>query len=112
MAQKKNDASVINHLYAENGFSERYMKQHQLIIKKLIEEYRSRMVDKFQSPPSRARGYLYFSRYDEGKDYPSYFRTKDTAGSSEVLLLDFQKLSEGYMYFSPSFVTLITTMHY
>ncbi|MCB0820173.1 MAG: prolyl oligopeptidase family serine peptidase, partial [Bacteroidetes bacterium] len=104
--REKNDASVINHLYAENGFSERYMKQHQLLIKKLIEEYRSRMVDKFQSPPSRARGYLYFSRYDEGKDYPSYFRTKDTAGSSEVLLLDFQKLSEGYMYFSPSLLSV------
>ena len=104
--RNKSDASVINHLYAENGFSERYMKQHQLLIKKLIEEYRSRLVDKFESPPSRSKGYLYYSRYEAGKDYPAYFRKIDSANAQEVLMLDFQKLSEGYMYFSPSLISV------
>lgn len=98
--RQKTNPEVINHLYAENGYADAYMKPSSILMKKIYEEMRSRMKDAFESLPSRSKKLLYFTRYKKGDDYPSYYRKADSTNAEEILLLDMQALSKNYMYFS------------
>ena len=98
--RQKNSPEVINHLYAENGYADRYMKQHSLLIKKIYEEVKGKIVEDIQSEPSRSKKHLYYTRYEKGKDYPKYFRKADTINSPEILLLDIDSLAKNFANFN------------
>ncbi|MEX1188064.1 MAG: DUF5686 family protein [Bacteroidia bacterium] len=104
--REKAEPGVINHLYAENGYAERYMKQHNLLIKKIYEEVKGRMVEDDESQPSRSKKYLYYTRYEKGKDYPSYFRKADTLNAPEVQLLNIDSLAKNYMNFNLAAISI------
>ncbi len=48
----------------------------------------------------RLRGYLYFTRTEEGKQYPLHYRKRDTEGADEELLLDLNALAAGHSFLS------------
>lgn len=98
--REKSSPEVINHLYAENGYADLYMKDHSLLIKKIYEELKDKIVEDIQSQPSRDKGYLYYTRYEKGKNYPSYFRKRDTIDAKEVLLLNIDSLAKTFMNFN------------
>src|SRR5260370_665988 len=50
------------------------------------------------SVPYRLRGYLYFTRTEEGKQYAIHWRRREAAGSAEELLLDLNALAEGHSF--------------
>src|SRR5215472_5592990 len=50
------------------------------------------------SVPYRLRGYLYFTKTVEGKQYPYYFRKRDDESSGEELLLDLNELAAGHSF--------------
>src|SRR5438046_5081176 len=50
------------------------------------------------SVPYRLRGYLYFTRTEEGKQYAFYCRRRDTEDAPEELLLDLNRLVEGHSF--------------
>lgn len=104
--RSKTSSEVINHLYAENGYADKYMRSSSILMKKIYEEVRGRMIDDVQSLPSRSKKQLYYTRYEKGKDYPKYFRRSDSLNSQEVLLLDLDSLSKQYMYFSVSALSI------
>lgn len=98
----KKSPEVINHLYAENAYADRMMKQHELLQKKIFEELRGLRNEKSTSAPSRIDGYLYYSRLEADQNYPQYYRKKDTLGSQEKLVLDINELAETFRYFNIS----------
>src|SRR6266849_1175021 len=51
------------------------------------------------SVPYRLRGYLYFTRTEEGKQYPVHCR-RDSEGVPEELLLDLNALAQGHSFLS------------
>ena len=104
--RNKTSPEVINHLYAENGYSDKYMRSSSILMKKIYEEIRGRMIDDIESLPSRSKKHLYYTRYQKGKDYPKYFRKADTLNAPEVLILDMDSLSKRYMYFSVSALSI------
>ncbi len=91
----KYSPEVINHLYAENAYADNMMKQSNFLQKVLYEEYKSRKRENFTSLPVKRKGYLYYSTYEKGKDYPISYRKKDTLNSKIVTVLDPNKLAEG-----------------
>ena len=50
------------------------------------------------SVPYRLRGYLYFTRTEEGKQYPIHCRRVDRDGSVEETLLDLNALAQGHPF--------------
>jgi oligopeptidase B len=104
--RQKNSPEVINHLYAENGYAERYMKQHSLLIKKIYEEVKGKIVEDIQSEPSRSKKHLYYTRYEKGKEYPKYFRKADTLNAPEILLLDIDSLAKNFANFNLSSLSI------
>lgn len=93
---------VINHLYAENAYADNVMKQSSFLQKVLYEEFKSRRKESFTSRPSKRKGFLYYSRYEKGKDYPILCRKKDTAGAMETVVLNINKLAEEQPYINVS----------
>jgi oligopeptidase B len=93
------DSNVINHLLAENQYTEAYMKPTEELQKKLYEELVSRIPGRDQSLPTKRNGWWYYTRFEEGKQYPYYARKKGTTTAKEEIILDVPKLAEPYKIF-------------
>ena len=93
------DSNVINHLKEENKYTEAYLKPTEELQKKLYEELVSRIPGKDQSLPTKRNGYWYYSRFEEGKQYPYYVRKKGSTAAPEEIILDVPKLAEPYKIF-------------
>ena len=92
----RNDTNVINHLKAENAYTEAYLKPAEDLQNKLYNEIVGRIEQKYESLPSRENGYWYYVRFEKGKQYPNNFRRKGMMSAREELLLDVNELSKGH----------------
>ncbi|MDB5208071.1 MAG: oligopeptidase, partial [Flavisolibacter sp.] len=93
------DSNVINHLKAENVYADAYLKPTEELQKKLYDELVARIPGKDQSLPTKRNGYWYYSRFEEGKQYPFYARKKGTTTAKEEIILDVPKLAEGHQIY-------------
>src|SRR6202007_2493854 len=64
----------------------------------LYNEMLSRIQQTDLSVPYTLRGFQYFTRTEEGKQYPIHFRRYDSENSAEELLLDLNALAEGHSF--------------
>jgi protease II len=79
----RKDPRVSEYLEAENAYADAEMKTTEGFQEKLYQEMLGRILQTDLSVPYRLRGYLYYTRTQEGKQYAIYCRRKD---SSEVEL--------------------------
>src|SRR6266404_6109053 len=94
----KENPEVIAYLEAENAYTGAILKPTEAFQEKLYEEMLGRILQTDLSVPYLLRGYLYFTRTEEGKQYALHFRRRDTDGSPEELLLDLNQLAEGQSF--------------
>ena len=66
----------------------------------LFAEMRGRIKEQDQSVPYRDNGYYYFTRYEQGLEYPIYARKKGSLQAAEEIMLNVNEMAEGYGYFS------------
>ncbi|MDX1409210.1 MAG: oligopeptidase B, partial [Saprospiraceae bacterium] len=99
---QREDPEVIAHLEAENAYREEVMSHLQEYQDKLFEELKGRIKQTDMSVPYKDNGYYYFTRYEEGKEYPIYSRKKGSLNAEEEVMLDLNSMSEGYDYYSVS----------
>src|SRR5690606_23605788 len=66
---------------------------------KLFEEIKGRIKQDDMSVPYKENGYFYITRYEEGKEYPIYSRKKGKLEAKEEIMLDVNKLAEGFAYY-------------
>ncbi len=95
----KEKPEVIAYLEAENRYTDAVMKPTQALQEKLYQELLSRIKQTDLSVPARRDDYWYYSRTEEGKQYPIFCRRKGSAGGPEEVLLDVNALAEGHGYF-------------
>ncbi|MDP8965465.1 MAG: S9 family peptidase [Cyanobacteriota bacterium] len=95
-----NDPKVIAYLEAENAYTDAMMQHTQGLQTTLYREMLARIQETDLSVPYRKDDYYYYSRTEEGKDYPIYCRKKGSLDASEDILLDQNELAKGYDYFS------------
>jgi oligopeptidase B len=94
----KEDPQVIAYLEAENAYTDAVLKPTEPFQEKLYQEMLGRILQTDLSVPCQLRGYLYFTRTEEGKQYSLRCRRRAEEGSAEELLLDLNVLAEGHSF--------------
>ena len=92
------DVDVLDHLKAENAWFEARMAPQQALVDELYEEMKARVKEDESSVPQKDGDWLYWSEFEQGKEYRKYYR-KPVAGGEPVLILDENELAEGHEYF-------------
>jgi oligopeptidase B len=94
----KESPEVLAYLEAVNAYTEGVLKPTEGLQEKLYQEMLGRIQQTDLSVPYRLRGYLYFTKTEEGKQYPYYCRRREEKGASEELLLDLNQLAVGHSF--------------
>ena len=98
--KERENPKVVAYLQAENEYLQTVMKPTEEIQEKLYQELVGRIKQTDMSVPYRENGYYYYSRYEEGKEYPVYCRKKDNLEAPEEVLIDAPAMAEGKPFFS------------
>ena len=72
--REREDPEVIAYLEAENEYLDGVMAHTEELQETLFEEIRGRIVEDDSSVPYRDGDYWYYTRYEEGKQYPIHCR--------------------------------------
>ncbi|HZW37748.1 MAG TPA: prolyl oligopeptidase family serine peptidase, partial [Ignavibacteriaceae bacterium] len=103
---QREDPEVISYLNAENEYTEKVLKKTEPLQEKLYNEMISRIKQNDESVPYKRNGYFYYTRFEEGKDYPIYCRKKDNLNSSEEIMLNVNEMAKDYAYYNVSGLTV------
>jgi oligopeptidase B len=95
----REDPAVIDYLNAENAYTDAMMKDTKELQEKLYNEIVGRIKQTDESVPYLDNGYYYYTRFEEGKEYPVYCRKKGSLESVEEILLNVNEMAEGHDYF-------------
>ncbi len=98
----RENQEVIDYLNAENAYTKAMMADTDSLQAKLYKEMRSRIKEDDTSVPYQDNGYWYYTRYEEGKEYPIHCRKKGSMDAAEEVMLNVNELAEGFDYFSVS----------
>jgi len=96
--RNKESAEVLDYLKAENAYTDAVLLPTEALQEKLYQEMLGRILQTDLSVPYRLRGYSYFTRTEEGKQYPVRCRRRDAEGAPEELLLDMNALAQGHSF--------------
>ena len=96
--REKESPEVTKHLEAENAYTETVMAPQKALQETLYKEMLGRIKQTDLSVPARSGDYWYYSRTEEGKQYPYMCRRKGTMEGPEEILLDLNKLAEGHSF--------------
>jgi oligopeptidase B len=95
--RQKSDPRVTAYLNAENAWTDAITAPLKPFEDALYKEMLAHIKQTDLSVPVRRGAYLYYSRTEEGKQYPIYCRRKGEPASEEILL-DQNKLAEGHKF--------------
>src|ERR1041385_6368789 len=98
----KQDPKVISYLNAENDYTQAMTSTSKPLQYALYAEILSRIKQTDLSVPYRKGDYLYYTRTEEGRQYPYYCRRKGSMDSPEELLLDVNALAVGHPFMAVS----------
>jgi oligopeptidase B len=96
----KDNDEVIKHIEAENEYTEQMMKDTKELQDKIYKEFLSRIKETDQDVPVKIDNWFYYSRTEEGKQYPIHCRKKGKLDTDEEIILDENELAEGHEFFS------------
>ena len=94
----KKNPEVIKYMEAENAYTEEVMKPTKEFQEALYKEMLGHIKQTDLSVPSRIGDYYYYSRTQEGKQYPYQCRKKGSLEGKEEVILDLNKLAEGHSF--------------
>ena len=106
--REKTNPAVIAHLEAENAYTAALMKPTETLQDKLYNEILSHIKQTDTNVPYRWGNYYYYTRTEEGKQYPIYGRTAaGNAKAKDETLLDLNEMAKGQKFmaigsFTPS----------
>jgi oligopeptidase B len=96
----KDKPEVAAYLEAENAYADAVMKPTEAFQERLYREMLARIQETDLSVPYRDGGYFYYSRTEEGRQYPILCRKKESLEAPEETTLDLNALAEGHPFFS------------
>jgi oligopeptidase B len=101
MADKtKTDKDVMSYLKAETDYADAMMKPTVAFQDALYKEMLARVKETDENVPYRKGDYFYYSRTEQGKQYPIFCRKKGDLKAPEEITLDMNKMAEGQQFFS------------
>jgi oligopeptidase B len=102
----REDPKVIAYLKAENAYLDTMTHSSAKLRAKLYEEMKSRIMETDVSVPYLKEGYYYYSRYEQGKEYPVYCRKKGSTDAAEEIMLNVNDLAKGHSYYQVGGMTV------
>ena len=90
---------VIEYLEAENSYREKVMAHAAGLQEKLYEEIVGRINKTDLSVPYFLNGYFYYTRYEEGMEYPLHCRKKESLQNEEEIMLNVNDMANGHEYY-------------
>ncbi|HCZ37068.1 MAG TPA: oligopeptidase B, partial [Cytophagales bacterium] len=101
-AEQKDEQTqkVVNYLTAENDYLKASLKHTEALQEKIYNEIIGRIKQTDESVPYKDNGYWYYTRYEEGKEYPIYCRKKGSLEATEEILLNVNDMAKGHSYYS------------
>ncbi|MCA1779435.1 MAG: S9 family peptidase [Xanthomonadaceae bacterium] len=96
---KRRDPDVLGWLESENRYTQSMLEKNQDLQRVLVDEMRSRIQQDETSAPYLDDGYWYYTRYEQGLEYPIYARRKQTLEADEEILLDGNELARDRDFF-------------
>ena len=105
-AQKEADSpdvqtrDVLEYLGAENAYLQEVMAPTAVLQDSLYEEIIGRMEQDDSSVPVTINGYSYYTRYEEGNQYPLYCRKALSDDAVEEILINGPEMAQGKAYFA------------
>jgi len=100
------DPEVLKYLHAENDYLEEIMGHTKSLQETLYAEMRARIKETDSTVPEKRGEYFYYTRTEEGKQYPIYCRKKGSLDNLEQILLDQNILAEGKTFCSVGALTV------
>ncbi len=98
--EDKKNPEILQYLNDENAYTDSFMNPHKAFVDNLYKEMIGRIKQTDLSVPYRLGKYWYYSKTEEGKQYPVYARAKSREGKDEQILLDQNEMAKGFEYFS------------
>jgi len=97
---ERENPEVIAYLEAENDYKDAVMKHTEPLQEKLFEEIKSKIKQEDESVPYKENGYFYYTRTVPEKEYFLVCRKKDNLVAPEEIMLDVNRMAEGYAYYA------------
>lgn len=96
---QREDPEVIAYLNAENAYTDSLLGHTKVLQEKLYNEMIGRINQTDMSVPYMLNGYYYYTRFEEGKEYPVYCRKKGSMEGVEEIMLNGNDMALGHAYF-------------
>jgi oligopeptidase B len=97
---QREDPEVISYLEAENEYTAAMLAHTEDLQQVLFDEFKERIKQTDMSVPYKLDDYYYYSRTEEGREYPVYCRKKGSLDAAEEILLDVNELAAGHEFFA------------
>jgi len=94
--RERENPEVIAYLEAENTYTDTMMSHTADLQERLFEEIKGRIKQTDMSVPYERDGYFYYTRMEDGKDYPIYCRKKGSLDGDEEVMIDANELAKGH----------------
>ena len=98
--REKENPDVRAYLEAENAYTDAEMKPTEGFQQALYAEMLGRIQETDENVPYRRGDFYYYSRTEQGKQYPIYCRRKGSLEAEEEVTLDLNRLAEGRAFMS------------
>lgn len=99
---ERENPKVIAYLTAENKYLDTMLSPVKGFREKLYEEMKGRIKEKDESVPYFENGYLYYTRFEQGQDYPIHCRKKGSSSAPEEVMLNVNDMAKGHEFFNVS----------
>ncbi len=107
----KSDPDVLAYLEAENAYCDAALADTAALQETLYLEMKGRLQETDLSVPSRLGDYFYYSRTEEGRQYPIRCRRHGSMDAPEEITLDLNALAEGHSYLGLGTYTVSDDTH-
>jgi oligopeptidase B len=98
--KNREDQEVIDYLTAENTYLDTMLAHTKPLQEKLFLEMKGRIKERDESVPYRLGDFYYYSRFEEGFEYPIYCRKKGSLTAPEEIVANGNEIGKAYSFFS------------
>ncbi len=97
--RRRDDKEVVAYLEAENEHAREILAHARGLEDTLFEEIKGRIKQTDSTAPHRDGAYYYYTRFEDGREYPIYCRKREALDRPEEILADANTLAEGHDFF-------------
>lgn len=98
--RERDNPEVLKYLRAENAHAHAIMAHTRPLQETLFDEIKGRIKQTDATVPYRLDDYFYYTRYEEGKEYPIYCRKRGSLEAPEEVMLEVNELARGHAFYA------------